>query len=118
MRWTLGWWRKNRPPPELTGIHVRVYTRIGCHLCDDAWRWLSEQQGRHGFVLEARDVDSDAELAARYGEWVPVVMVNGQERFRGRVNPVLVTRRLRREAARLAAGRVTPGAAAAAPPAP
>jgi hypothetical protein len=46
-------------------------------------------------VLDVVDVDSDAELAARYGDQVPVVVVNGKVRFRGAVNPVLLARLFR-----------------------
>ncbi len=40
------------------------------------------------------DVDADPQLAAQFGECVPVVTVNGKIRFRGRVNPVLLERLL------------------------
>jgi hypothetical protein len=40
------------------------------------------------------DVEGDPELAARYGDSVPVVTVNGKVRFRGRVNDVLLRRLL------------------------
>ena len=45
-----------------------------------------------GFTLEKIDVDADPELAARYGGCVPVVLINGQVRFRGRVNKALLER--------------------------
>jgi glutaredoxin len=76
-------------------IHVVMYTRRGCHLCDDAWQLLEELRGRFRFQLEAIDVDGEADLVARYGERVPVVVVNGTERFWGRINRVLVERLLR-----------------------
>jgi glutaredoxin len=76
--------------------HWRVvfYTRRGCHLCDDAWALLQRAQRRHGFVLEAADVDADPALRERFGLTVPVVEVNGKVRFRGRVSPVLLDRLL------------------------
>jgi hypothetical protein len=40
-------------------------------------------------------------LVSRYGDWVPVVAVNGKERFRGRVAPSLLDRFLRGEADRM-----------------
>jgi glutaredoxin len=89
--WLLSWWRR----PRLGHLRVVVYTRRGCHLCAAAWRQLRRAQRRHGFRLEAVDVDTDPELAARYGTSVPVVTVNGRVRFRGAVNPVLLARLLR-----------------------
>lgn len=74
--------------------HFVVYTRKGCHLCEDAWTLLEKERDRHGFTLEAIDVDSSAELTEEHGECVPVVVVDGKVRFRGRVNPVLLKRLL------------------------
>jgi hypothetical protein len=58
---------------------------------------LEEEQARYGFRLEAVNVDSTPELAQRYGEQVPVVVVNGKVRFWGRINSVLVERFLQAE---------------------
>jgi glutaredoxin len=96
------WWK--RRGPRLGRLHVIVYTRNGCHLCEDAWRLLEKEQRRHGFQLSAVDVDADAELRARYGEQVPVVAVDGKVRFWGRINPVLLDRLLRAEQAQSAGG--------------
>jgi hypothetical protein len=90
------WWR-GRSVPCLEHLHIIVYTRCGCHLCDVAWQSLERAQSRYRFKLTAVDVDGDAELAARYGEQVPVVTVNGKLRFRGTVNAVLLERLLRAE---------------------
>ena len=77
---------------------VVMYTRQGCHLCEEAWTRLKQARRRYAFVLEQIDVDGDPALAARYGEEVPVVTVNGKERFRGGVNAVLLERLLAAEA--------------------
>jgi glutaredoxin len=78
-------------------IRVVMYTRTGCHLCEDAWRMLGEFQARYALDLECVDVDTDAELARVYGERVPVIEVNGKERFWGRINRVLLQRQLSAE---------------------
>jgi glutaredoxin len=90
------WWR-GRLVPGLEHLHIIVYTRRACHLCDDAWQRLERAQSRYRFTLTAVDVDGDAELAARYGEQVPVVTINGKVRFRGTVNEVLLERLLKAE---------------------
>ncbi len=72
-----------------------MITRSGCHLCEEAWELLTRFQGRYAFRLSRVDVDGNPDLVARYGECVPVVLVNGRVRFRGRVNPVLLERLLR-----------------------
>jgi glutaredoxin len=75
-----------KPPSE-----VLLYTRTGCHLCEAALRTL-EQAG-----LEVRQIDIDAnpELKARYDDCVPVVVIDGRERFRGRIDEMLLRRLLR-----------------------
>jgi glutaredoxin len=72
---------------------VTLYTRQGCHLCDDAHALLV----KHGLAPELIDIDADPELRQRYTACVPVVIIDGQERFRGRVNEVLLARLLIRE---------------------
>ncbi len=96
-------WRRRPAPtvgPRLEHWRVVLYTRQGCHLCDTAWQRLRAEQQQRGFALEVVDVDADPELAARYGESVPVVLVNGKVRFRGAINPVLLRRLYRAEAGR------------------
>lgn len=83
-------------PPQRPELRVVMYTRDGCCLCDQAWEVLKRFQGRYGFTLEARNVDGSAELAREYSDCVPVVTINGQVRFRGGVNEVLLGRMLRR----------------------
>lgn len=86
-RWLSG--RKRRD--DLT---VVMYTRTGCHLCDDAWSELSRLQATYQFALSAQDVDANAALIAQFDQCVPVVEVNGKVRMRGRFNAVLFQRLL------------------------
>lgn len=89
--WFWPWNKPAKPERE-----VLLYTRTGCHLCDDAHAVLLQARERYPFTLTLVDVDSAPELVQQYGECVPVVLVDGTLRFRGRVNPVLLTRLLRR----------------------
>jgi glutaredoxin len=87
------WWRATET--EMINRQVVLYTRRGCHLCEDAYSFLQLEQQQHGFALTTIDVDADSELAARYDTCVPVVTVDGKERFRGRINAVLWRRLFR-----------------------
>ena len=71
---------------------VTLYTRKNCHLCDDALDILR----RHGLEPEIVDIDQRPELLTEYNECVPVVMIDGKIRFRGRVNELLLSRLLNR----------------------
>jgi glutaredoxin len=72
---------------------VVVYTRNGCHLCDVACTALL----RHGLAPRLIDIDESEQLKARYNDWVPVVVINGKVRFRGRVDERLLRRLLAAE---------------------
>jgi glutaredoxin len=76
-------------------MNVVLYTRQGCHLCDDALQILGPLQARYGFDLRAVDIDADAELVCLHGERVPVLVVDGVERCWGRINRVLAERAVR-----------------------
>ena len=94
MTWNwLALWRGKRESPRLNW-RVVMYTRAGCHLCEDAWTQLETARGRYGFTLTKVDVDADATLAARDGQEVPVVEINGKVRFRGIVKAILLQRLL------------------------
>ena len=83
------------PPVKNQTSLLILYTRVGCHLCDDAYELLQ----RYGLAPQLIDVDSDPQLVERYGCCVPVVVLDGKVRFRGRVNEVLLRRLLRRKPA-------------------
>jgi glutaredoxin len=58
---------------------VTLYTRPGCHLCDQAREVIvSLQASDGGFELREIDIDRDDELHARFLERIPVVEVDGE----------------------------------------
>ena len=65
---------------------IRIYSRRECHLCDDAKAVVAPIAEARGLSVETVDVDSSAELAARYGLEVPVVFVDGRKAFKFRVD--------------------------------
>jgi glutaredoxin len=87
-----GWLRSVWPARKLTHWDVILYTRQGCHLCEQAWEQLEQARRRYGFVLSQVDIDTDPELVREYGTCVPVVRINGRIRFRGVINRVLLQR--------------------------
>ncbi len=77
-----------------------VYTRTECCCCHKAIELLEEYQKRWRFGVTLVEIDTDPELAARYGTEVPVVELHGKVRFRGLVNPALLERLLVAESRR------------------
>jgi glutaredoxin len=60
---------------------VTLYSRPGCHLCDDAREALQRVARRAPFELNEVDITTDDALHARYLERIPVVTLNGEELF-------------------------------------
>jgi glutaredoxin len=58
---------------------VTLYSRPGCHLCDDARGVLQQLQRRADFALDEVDITTDDELHRRYLERIPVVALEGEE---------------------------------------
>jgi glutaredoxin len=81
----------------MSSLRVVMYTRAGCHLCEGAWQMLVALQDRYALELARVDIDGDADLTRLHGERVPVLEINGKDRFWGRINGVLLERHLRAE---------------------
>jgi hypothetical protein len=60
---------------------VTFYGRDGCHLCADAMVVLERVRAVAPFSLEIIDIESDDRLLSAYLERIPVVAVDGRERF-------------------------------------
>lgn len=58
-----------------------LYTRPGCCLCDEARLVLERVRDRHPFALTERDIEQDDALLGRYLERIPVVEIDGVEKF-------------------------------------
>ena len=56
---------------------LTLYTKPDCSLCDQARVALERVRARAPFDLEVLDIGSDPQLSARYGERIPVVLVDG-----------------------------------------
>jgi glutaredoxin len=59
--------------------HITLLTRAGCHLCDDARGAVGRIAGEVGVPVAEQDVDADPALRAQYGDFVPVILVDGRE---------------------------------------
>ena len=60
---------------------VTLYTKPGCHLCEDALAILLRVQARLQFELIERDITADDALHRAYFERIPVVTLDGQHLF-------------------------------------
>ena len=76
----------------MTKPHVIVYSRPGCHLCDDAKLAIETAGCTDRFTLEEVNIESDGELLRKYQYDIPVVTIDGVEAFKHRVSVDQFTR--------------------------
>ncbi|HEY4280020.1 MAG TPA: glutaredoxin family protein [Conexibacter sp.] len=60
---------------------VVLYSRPGCHLCDDARAIIEQVRAEQPFALQERDIEQDDALHRAYLERIPVVTLDGAEAF-------------------------------------
>lgn len=82
--------------PPTVPPRVRLVTRAGCHLCDDARPVVSALAREAGTGVLELDVDDDDALFERYSDLVPVVLVDGVEVSRWWVEPAALRAALTR----------------------
>lgn len=75
--------------------HVTVYSKPGCHLCEEAVRALTQLQAETSFTLEEINIQDDPELFAEYGEQIPVVLLDGEVLFEYTVDEDRLRQKLR-----------------------
>ncbi len=74
---------------------ITLYSRQGCHLCDDARAVIEQVCAELGESYDEVDIDADPELQRRFGEEVPVTFVDGRQHDFWRVDPVRLRTALR-----------------------
>jgi glutaredoxin len=58
---------------------ITLYSRPGCHLCDEARTVIETVCRDLGTSYDEIDIDSDPELLRRFGEEIPVTFVDGRQ---------------------------------------
>jgi hypothetical protein len=66
-------------------IRVTIYSRPGCHLCDEMKTVVTRVARRVPLDVEEIDISGDAELEARYGLEIPVLMLEGRKAAKYRI---------------------------------
>ncbi|MCR1783602.1 glutaredoxin family protein [Nocardioides carbamazepini] len=58
---------------------VTLYSRPGCHLCDDARAVIEAVCAELGESYEELSIDDDPALADRFADEIPVTFVDGRQ---------------------------------------
>jgi thiol-disulfide isomerase/thioredoxin len=77
-------------------IALTLYSRPGCHLCDEMKIVVQRvsQSASEPVTVEVVDIETDATLEARYGLEIPVLLMNGRKVAKFRVSEAELTRML------------------------
>ena len=70
------------PDPDVAPdppARVRLYSKPGCHLCDDARQIVAAVCAELGERYDEVDITGSAELMHRFGEEIPVTFVDGRQ---------------------------------------
>ena len=71
----------------MSKAHVIIYSRPGCHLCDEAKAAIMSAGCDDQIVLQEINIESDEELLNKYKYDIPVITIDGIESFIHRVDP-------------------------------
>lgn len=66
---------------------VTVYSRHGCHLCEDAIATLESMREELAFTIDVINIDGNPKLEKLYGNEVPVIHINGEHHDFYKVDP-------------------------------
>jgi glutaredoxin len=75
-------------------LEVTLYTRPGCHLCDEARMVMTPLLREFGATLREVDIDQDPALRERYANDVPVIFLGPRKLAEHRLDPVQFRRQL------------------------
>jgi glutaredoxin len=77
-------------------VKVTLFHAEGCHLCERARAVLKDARAETPFELEEVDIGGEADLEAKYREWLPVVEIDGERAFVYFIDPAALRRKLNR----------------------
>ena len=77
-------------------IALTIYSRPGCHLCDEMKAVVERvaHAATPSATIDVIDISSDPDLESRYGLEIPVLMVNGKKAAKYRVSEEELARML------------------------
>jgi glutaredoxin len=67
---------------------ITIYSRHGCHLCEDTEKTLNGLKSELNFSIEVIYIDGDSNLEKLYGNEVPVIHIDGQHHDFYKVDPI------------------------------
>jgi glutaredoxin len=84
--------KEDKAPAE--PLEVTLYTRPGCHLCEEAKLLIAPLLAEFGARLREVNIDADPELHERYNLDVPVIFLADRKLAKHRIDPSQFRRQL------------------------
>lgn len=79
-----------------SSTQVTVYVKKDCGLCGPLWETVQKVNEEVDFDAEKIDISGDSALMKRYGQEVPVVLINGRKAFKGKMSEKAFRKKLKR----------------------
>ena len=79
-------------------MRLTIYSKPGCHLCDDMKSLVHRvvtQHGEHAITIDEVDISTDPNLFDRYGLEIPVLLIDGKKVAKYRVSEGELRRMIR-----------------------
>lgn len=77
-------------------LHLELYSRPGCHLCEELRALCQRLAAEFPLRLTEVNIETDPTLAARYGEQIPVLFIDGRKAVKFRTTEAALRRTLKR----------------------
>ncbi|HWZ25138.1 MAG TPA: glutaredoxin family protein [Verrucomicrobiae bacterium] len=74
------------PAPTRSGPDVTLYSKPGCHLCEEAKDAIAPLLREFRATLREIDIEGDATLMERFGCDIPVIFIGRKKAAKHRVN--------------------------------
>ncbi|MGD6817189.1 glutaredoxin family protein [Metabacillus sp. 84] len=75
-------------------IDLILYSKKGCHLCEEAAALLNEMKNEWDLSFTVIDIGSDDGLTEKYGLMIPVIEYSGIELAYGRIKKDFLSKRI------------------------
>jgi glutaredoxin len=76
-------------------VELTLYSRPGCHLCDDMKAIVTPVARELGCTVREVDIAGQPELESRFGQEIPVLFIGERKAFKYRLTESALRRRLR-----------------------
>ena len=75
-----------RTKKEKVALEITIYTRTGCHLCEEAKTAIAPLLREFGATVREIDIEGEPTLIQRFGCDIPVIYIGRKKAAKHRVN--------------------------------